>query len=177
MTHIHTLDGQHDFTVSAFIINPKTKTLLLHKHKLLGLWLQPGGHIELNETPWQALAHEILEETGYEIQNLDVLQTSFKIPGLVENEHPVPLVYRTHQFQAKNTHWHTDAAFAFITENLPTQQIGEGESTILSWMTIEEILELSSESIVQDTCTIGIHLLENFENLVRVSSSVFSKNI
>jgi len=53
MSHIHTNPGEHDQTVSAFIIRTDTAEpeLLLHVHKKLGVLLQPGGHIELNETP------------------------------------------------------------------------------------------------------------------------------
>jgi 8-oxo-dGTP diphosphatase len=72
MAHIHTKPGQHDFTASAFIIRidtPKPK-VLLHMHKKLGVLLQPGGHIELNENPWQAVHHEIEEETGTTSANL-----------------------------------------------------------------------------------------------------------
>jgi 8-oxo-dGTP pyrophosphatase MutT (NUDIX family) len=38
--------------------------VLLHRHKRLGLWLQPGGHIEPGETPWAAARREATEETG-----------------------------------------------------------------------------------------------------------------
>lgn len=39
------------------------KTLLL-KHKKLGMWLPPGGHIDEGETPDEAVLREVLEETG-----------------------------------------------------------------------------------------------------------------
>ena len=38
--------------------------VLLHFHKKLHLWLQPGGHIEANEAPWDAALREVWEETG-----------------------------------------------------------------------------------------------------------------
>lgn len=38
--------------------------VLLHRHKRLGLWLQPGGHIDAGETPADAARREVLEETG-----------------------------------------------------------------------------------------------------------------
>lgn len=45
--------------------------LLLVLHKLQGLWLPVGGHIEENETPDDALRREFKEETGLEIVLLD----------------------------------------------------------------------------------------------------------
>ena len=49
MAHIH---EKIDFTTSVFIV--RDGKVLLHKHKKLGIWLQPGGHIELDEDPNQA---------------------------------------------------------------------------------------------------------------------------
>lgn len=49
-------------TASAIVIG--RRGVLLHKHKRLGLWLQPGGHIEAGELPWDAARRETVEETG-----------------------------------------------------------------------------------------------------------------
>ena len=38
--------------------------VLLHRHKRLGRWLQPGGHLDPGETPWAAAVRETVEETG-----------------------------------------------------------------------------------------------------------------
>jgi 8-oxo-dGTP pyrophosphatase MutT (NUDIX family) len=55
------LDPVH-VTGSAIVVGPRGVILL--KHKRLGLWLQPGGHIDAGETPWAAAAREAAEETG-----------------------------------------------------------------------------------------------------------------
>lgn len=49
-------------TGSAVIAGPRG--VLLHRHKRLGLWLQPGGHLDLHESPWEAAMREAEEETG-----------------------------------------------------------------------------------------------------------------
>lgn len=52
------------FCASAFVINPNDKKILLVKHHLFDKWVQPGGHIEDDETPEEAATREIYEETG-----------------------------------------------------------------------------------------------------------------
>ena len=49
-------------TASAIVIGERG--VVLHKHKRLGIWLQPGGHIDAGETPWAAALREAEEETG-----------------------------------------------------------------------------------------------------------------
>jgi len=58
------------FCASAFIINPKDKKILLVKHSDYDKWLQPGGHIEEDETPEEAAIREVYEETGIKIKLL-----------------------------------------------------------------------------------------------------------
>ena len=49
-------------TASAIVVG--AQGTLLHKHKRLGLWMQPGGHIEPGEVPEEAAVREVREETG-----------------------------------------------------------------------------------------------------------------
>ena len=53
---------ERHFTVSGFLVDGERTTL--HWHKKLQLWLPPGGHIEPDEDPVQAVIREVLEETG-----------------------------------------------------------------------------------------------------------------
>jgi len=53
------------FTASAFVMSPEGDALLLVKHPKLGRWLQPGGHVEADDTDLYAAAlREAREETG-----------------------------------------------------------------------------------------------------------------
>ncbi|MDD5148382.1 MAG: NUDIX domain-containing protein [Candidatus ainarchaeum sp.] len=56
-----------DFVATALIFDAQ-KRMLMVDHKRLGLWLPPGGHVEEEETPEEALVREVLEETGFEIE-------------------------------------------------------------------------------------------------------------
>ena len=49
-------------TGSALIVGPRGIVLL--KHRRLGIWVQPGGHIDDGETPAEAALREAVEETG-----------------------------------------------------------------------------------------------------------------
>ncbi len=42
--------------------------VLLIEHEKLGVWIYPGGHVEADETPSEAVKREFLEETGLEVE-------------------------------------------------------------------------------------------------------------
>jgi 8-oxo-dGTP pyrophosphatase MutT (NUDIX family) len=52
-------------TGSGFVVGPRGIVLL--KHRRLGIWVQPGGHVEPGETPWDAARRESEEETGLDL--------------------------------------------------------------------------------------------------------------
>lgn len=59
------LDPVH-VTGSAIVVGPRGVVLL--RHKRLGFWLQPGGHVDPGETPWEAARRESQEETGLSVE-------------------------------------------------------------------------------------------------------------
>jgi 8-oxo-dGTP pyrophosphatase MutT (NUDIX family) len=74
--------GRDHVTASAFVVSALGVVLL--RHRLLGIWVQPGGHVELDEAPHDAAARETREETGLKVDHLDP-------PRLVHvNVHPGP---------------------------------------------------------------------------------------
>ena len=62
------------FTATGFVVHDGH--VLLHWHPKVKAWLPPGGHIEDNEDPVQAVRREVLEETGV---HAEVVSTG---PGL-----------------------------------------------------------------------------------------------
>jgi ADP-ribose pyrophosphatase YjhB (NUDIX family) len=63
VAHIH---YAIDFTVACYIVRDDRVLMIFHRQ--LGKWLPVGGHIELHEDPDQALAREIQEECGLEVE-------------------------------------------------------------------------------------------------------------
>jgi 8-oxo-dGTP pyrophosphatase MutT (NUDIX family) len=56
-------------TASAIVVGPRGT--VLHWHKRIGGWMQPGGHVDAGETPWQAALRETHEETGLAARHPD----------------------------------------------------------------------------------------------------------
>jgi 8-oxo-dGTP diphosphatase len=56
---------------SVYIFDPSKESILFVKHKGLGVWLPPGGHVEEGELPQVAALRETFEET--QIQDVILL--------------------------------------------------------------------------------------------------------
>lgn len=57
-------------TVGAFIFNQAGALLLLKSHKWPGMYVVPGGHVELGERIEEAVIREAKEETGLDVYGL-----------------------------------------------------------------------------------------------------------
>ena len=103
-------------TASAIVVSDAGDKVALHLHKRLGMWLQPGGHIERGESPAEAALREAAEEIGVPVRHhrdgavfvhLDV--------------HPGP-----------KGHTHLDLRFLVRAPEVAPQP-AEGESTEVAW--------------------------------------------
>jgi 8-oxo-dGTP pyrophosphatase MutT (NUDIX family) len=73
------------FTATAFVVDGSRT--LLHWHRRLQQWMPPGGHIELNEDPVQAVLREVHEETGI---TAEVIPTTAALSFDYPEQLPVP---------------------------------------------------------------------------------------
>ncbi|MBI5346680.1 MAG: NUDIX hydrolase [Chlamydiae bacterium] len=84
--------------VSYFIVmDQNTNQFLLVDHKKAGLWLPPGGHVEINEHPKETVKREVKEELGIEADFL------FEEP-----------LFLTVQNTVGNTALHTDVSLWYV---------------------------------------------------------------
>lgn len=162
MPHLHTEPGGHDLTVSAYVFiqaNGETR-LWLHRHKKLNVWLQFGGHVEHTEQPWAAIAHELAEESGYALRQLNVLQPPQHLNPLSNAVlHPVDVCINTHRV-GELDHYHTDISYAFTTDQLPQAKPQEGESATIKALTRSELLSLAQGEIPESTREIALYIFD-----------------
>lgn len=148
MAHLHELI---DFTASAFIVH-EGRVLLLH-HKKLHAWIQIGGHIELHETPDEALLREIQEECGLEVEVLA------ERTRLTASEHVQPLwrpdFMNVHQYNA--THRHVD--FGYVCRAKTSQFVlQEDEATDMAWFDADQLNMLDTLQNVRELALLALDI-------------------
>lgn len=176
MPHIHNEPDQHDITISAYVVLREDGEwkCLVHFHKKMDMLMQVGGHIELNETPWQAVAHELAEESGYGLDELEVLQyTADQVADGSSLLHPVPFAMNTHN--VGNRHYHSDLCYGFVAAHHPSNPTAEGESNDVRWLTLDEFARAVNEGeALEDCLRIYEFLLDHLAMYARVPATAYS---
>ncbi|MGH7157951.1 MAG: NUDIX domain-containing protein [Candidatus Saccharimonadales bacterium] len=148
-------------TASAYVfrIDGREPRILLHWHKKLHCWMQFGGHVELHETPWATIAHELQEESGYSLDQLRLLQPPHTLANFGDGSvaHPLPFVFGTHPFDGKINHFHTNADFLFTTKEQPIHEVAENESTTSRLFTRQEFLKLPREELLENVKDVALY--------------------
>ena len=82
---------KHSVT-TLYIIDSLKKHVLLIKHKKLGVWLPPGGHITKGEKPHKAALREAIEETVIrDVSFLNIVAGDLKLEADEQRQLLVPL--------------------------------------------------------------------------------------
>jgi 8-oxo-dGTP pyrophosphatase MutT (NUDIX family) len=129
-------------TASAFVLSPEADAVLLIFHRKLGIWVQPGGHVELGDLDLQAAARrEVAEEVGLSLLG----------PG----PSPAAGVFDLdiHDIPARRdepAHQHFDVRFCLQS---PTRDFTVSDEVVdARWVALTEIAQLTSdESVLRAT--------------------------
>lgn len=169
MGHIHS-NSEYDFTISGIIIHEDKALMLLH-HKV-NFWLSPGGHIELDETPMQALYREIEEETGLSKDHLTLLNVYTENLTLEREEgrnstEPMPFDIDIHPIGTEG-HRHIDFGYILRSDTLDVHRESGGAER-LEWFTIDELKNL--QPTTRSSISRTVYALERFGRLSAVDAS------
>lgn len=117
-------------TGSAIVVGSRGVVLL--KHRRLGLWLQPGGHVDPGETPWEGALREAREETGLDVSFVRVGDDG--VPPLVHVDvHP-----------GGRGHTHLDLRYLVHAGDADPDP-PEGESQEIGWFDWPSAIERASD--------------------------------
>jgi 8-oxo-dGTP pyrophosphatase MutT (NUDIX family) len=124
-----TADATH-LTGSAIVVDDRGR-VLLHRHKRLGLWLQPGGHVDPGETAAEGAVRETLEETG------------------VRTCHPggTPRLVHVDVHPGPRGHLHLDLRYLLLAAADATLAPGPGESPVVAWFDRHEARGIGDGSV------------------------------
>lgn len=133
-------------TASAFVLSPTRDAILLILHRKLGLWLQPGGHIEPGDESLAAAARrEVAEEVGLDL------------PGSAAGDvfdldiHAIPA--RKDEPQ----HEHFDVRFCF---QAPTLSFSTNDEVVdARWAPLTEVEQLTTDESVLRVARKLVHTL------------------
>jgi 8-oxo-dGTP pyrophosphatase MutT (NUDIX family) len=125
------LDRESDpmhVTASAIVVG--RRGVLLHRHRKLGRWMQPGGHVDPGEEPAEAAVRECREETG-----LAVI-------------HPWgdPRMVHLDVHEAAAGHVHVDLRYLVVGPDARPEP-EPGESPEVSWLSWNEAEELADDAL------------------------------
>jgi len=149
---------ENHFTATGFVFNPEGKVLMI-KHKKLGVWLPPGGHIDENELPNEAALREIYEETGI----MAKIISATKIAPPVDSQCvslPMPMEILLEDIEGTGLHNHIDLVYLCTTDDSRLRG-QEAEIDGIGWFSPEEALMLDTFANVISSLNKAIKMIKD----------------
>lgn len=124
-------DGDPTHVTASSIVLDGAGSTALHLHKRLGLWLQPGGHIDPGEWPVDAALREASEELGIPVR------------------HPAdgPRMVHLDVHEGGRGHLHLDLRYLLMAPKGAGFAPGDGESQDVRWVPVAEIDDWGDASV------------------------------
>lgn len=146
---------KREFTASAFIVEDD-RILLVH-HAKYQKWIQPGGHVEADETPQEAAIREVWEETGLQVELIDETDIEIVSPNAKSIPRPyLCLLEDIPPHKGHPAHQHID--LLFLARIIPSASDTLAEKA--RWFTREEVEGLmEQQQLFVDLYQVIKHLL------------------
>jgi 8-oxo-dGTP pyrophosphatase MutT (NUDIX family) len=142
------------------------KVLFLN-HIKLGNWMPPGGHVDQNETPIDAVHREVREETGYSINIIDTYSGSAKtgyISDEIAEEMVRPMVILLeHVNYREGQHDHFDLVYLATVDKAKAREPAES-SKDMRWFGKDEIDKLNTFENCKKVAYKAFEAYESFRN-------------
>lgn len=147
---------KNHFTATGIVFNSNKEILMIH-HNKLKVWLPPGGHVEENELPDEAVLREVFEETGIRVKIIKN-KRNLNLGSKHCKELEVPFVVLLEDIMGDGTHNHIDMVYLCeaINEDFVLQEI---EVNGIGWFTLEQIKELKTYDNVIKTVSRAVDFI------------------
>jgi 8-oxo-dGTP pyrophosphatase MutT (NUDIX family) len=126
---------ERHFTVTGFVVDGDRT--LLHWHKKLQIWLPPGGHIDANEDPVQAVLREVREETGI-IAEIVPGGRAYAFSNVQPLPTPISIIVADVETDGEHPHQHIDMSYAVRpVAGAPREEAEEDHGFV--WVSADEL--------------------------------------
>ncbi len=150
-------------TVNAWTIY-KGKTLLV-KHKKLGIWLAPGGHVEENELPHIAAEREFEEESGVKVRTISAFP--LEIQGTTSEYLPLPFYCNLHEINKprKDSFCEQHYSWGFFVKVLDVSGLNDNDDGVdgVGWFSLKDIQKLETTDDIRHE---ALYVFEKFPHQV-----------
>ena len=115
---------------------------LLHWHGRVQAWLPPGGHVEANEDPVQAVLREVLEETGLEVEIVPAREDGVRFAAVEQLEPPRTILVEDVYDETVGAHQHIDMIY-YTRVIVDCEESGARPDVPAGWcwVTVDELRE------------------------------------